>query len=174
MLYNRLCTWCKAPFKSNRKDKLTCSKSCSVKSSLKRSKEGLIEDRSLFRTCTCCKIKKPKNEDNFKKYGKTGRFYYYCIPCHQKLKDYKKSDWVKSTWKRIEPKDLQSLANFVEETKRKSYYLDQIDLFKIIHYYDLIKPNNNIPKYYDPFVSFTIMFELVAKFYHLAKKENLI
>ena len=91
--------------------------------------------KSKFKVCTQCGIEK----DLTHFFNEHKRYWAICKPCHLKhkansMKDYLKQDEV-----------FNKCYNLILDFQQKRYYLDQIDLMRLIDIWDDIYPNDIVP-----------------------------
>jgi len=116
--------------------------------------------------CVKCKTYKEKTSDNF--YIENGLPRgNKCITCFKA----KKSTVHSIAYLQRIGRDLDvvEVGDFILDLKLKSYWADMIDIFRLIHYFDVLYPQSTLPDYL-PERNFNIMFEKIAKWWVAQKK----
>ena len=144
----KICTGCQKPFKTVR------AKFCSLKCS-NRHKSGY----NTIHKCLSCGndfLRKKSNQ----KYCSTECYTQkdkqtkiFCLKCNKQREALKGKcifciiDNKKLSYEAVSQnmKHYLEIEEFLYEMKRKRYFADESDIFKTIHYYDLIKPDVDPP-----------------------------
>lgn len=171
----RICAHCKKTFIATRRDKVTCSKQCSSSYSIRnktRKKHAGIKDEGEYRTCPTCGEKKLRNRLNFYQEKSTKKFYNACIPCYRYAANARRNNWVQPKRDVVDDKILKEMGDFIKKICRQNCMATDFNIFELIHFYDIVKPTNNIPNTGgDPDTRFSKMFDVIFKFYTRAKNQ---
>jgi hypothetical protein len=143
-----ICNWCEEDFtqKAKRKSKY-CSKLCAVKSAYHKNKFGFrmtekeaVAMRSEIHLCPICGNEYIKNRVDRETCSKSCSSLMW----QRKNKDIKKSYNRKK--EEVDKNTLSDILALLLDLKRKSFYINEIDIFKIISLWDVIYPNRELNK----------------------------
>jgi hypothetical protein len=177
----RECCWCGENFVANRKDKQVCSPACSQKySSYKaykkiREVKGKVikcEDKGELRKCSRCKDWKRREED-YRTIN--GRKLMYCKLCQNESKR-QTAVTMAGGLPDTPDKLFEEVGKFIMEIKDNNYWVDYVDVFRLVDIFDKIWPTlQKLPSAggdvsYNAEKSAIIMFDRVARWWVLQKK----
>lgn len=162
VLETRECLYCLESFLPSRKDKKCCSARCSTRHSARNKNRTKREKIKSDGTKKCLSCGKYKDLSQF--YKSTRSVYAHCIYCIRVRKQISN--------KFLEKKDdtYIKVEDFLMYMKRKHFYADAIDIYRLIDIYDLVYPNAlTVPYVNDLEKSFMVMFDKVARWFSIQR-----